>query len=180
MKSEQPSLGGLTVKTIVAHTVTYFAIGLLAFNLFDYAGLFAQPAMAGFFRRVDDPLIVAGPLLQPIRGALFALAFYPLRDIFFGRRYGWLILWWLLVALGILSTFGPSPGSVEGLIYTRVSIADHLRGLPEVLLQSLLLSTLLYYWVGHPGAKWLTWTMGVTFAIAVLLPVLGLAMALSQ
>src|SRR5262245_49864224 len=113
MKSAQPSLGGLTVKTIAVHTVTYFVMGLIAFNLFDYAGLFAQPGLAGFFRQTDDPVIAAGPLLQPIRGALFALALYPLREIIFGRRYGWLILWWLLVALGILSTFGPSPGSVE-------------------------------------------------------------------
>jgi hypothetical protein len=81
LKSEQPSLGSLTVKTIGAPTVTYFAMGPLALNLFDYAGLFAQPELAGFFRRIDDPKVVAGPILQPIRGALFALAFYPLREI---------------------------------------------------------------------------------------------------
>lgn len=35
-----------------------------------------------------------------------AAALYPLRSVLFGDRRGWLILWWLLLALGVLSTYG--------------------------------------------------------------------------
>ena len=80
---------------------------------------------------------------------------------------------WLLIAIGILSTFGPAPGSIEAMIYTPVPVLSQLRGWIEVVPQALLLSALLSYWVNHP-AKWLNWLMGTIFFIAMALPVLGL------
>jgi hypothetical protein len=80
----------------------------------------------------------------------------------------------MLLALGVFSTFGPSPGSIEGMIYTKVPLRTQLLGLPEVILQSLLLSVLLFVWVRHPERRWLTWLFGVLFAIVMLLPTLGL------
>ena len=38
-KENEISLFGLTLKAIVAHTLTYFRVGFLAFMIFDYAGL---------------------------------------------------------------------------------------------------------------------------------------------
>lgn len=98
---------------------------------------------------------MAGPLLQPVRSVVFALAFYPFREVLFARSRGWLILWWLLLALGVLSTFGPAPGSVEGLIYTIIPPLDQILGPWEVLPQSVLFSFVLFYWVNHPGKRWL-------------------------
>jgi hypothetical protein len=175
----QVSLRSLTLKTIVAHTLTYFVMGLLASNLLNYGGLFAIPEMACYMRAIDDPMIPFGIVVQPIRGIIFALVFYPLREIFFGRKNGWLILWWTLVGLGIFSTFGPATGSVEGLLYTRVPLADQLIGLLEVIPQAGLLAGLVYYWVNHPEKKWMNWVLGILFVIAIALPVLGtLAVAL--
>jgi hypothetical protein len=119
-------------------------------------------------------MVVAGPLFQPVRGLLFALAFYPLREILFGRKNGWLVLWWLLVALGILSTFGPAPGSVEGMLYTVIPIPQQMTGWLEVVPQALLLSAILFYWVNHPEKRWLNWLMGAIFVLMLLLPALGL------
>jgi hypothetical protein len=48
-----------------------------------------------------------------------------------------------------------------------------LRGLPETLLQTLLFSALLFYWVNHPEKKWLTWLLGIVFALVLLFPALG-------
>jgi hypothetical protein len=169
------TLGALTFKTVVAHTLTYFVAGALAYNLGDYETTFSQPPLSYFMRPTSDPWIMAGPLLQPVRGVIFALAFYPLRDVLFRERDGWMILWWLLIALGVLSTFGPAPGSVEGLIYTIVPPLRQLLGLWEVLLQSLLFSALLVYWVRHPGTRWLTWTLAIVFTILMLLLAAGLA-----
>jgi len=95
----------------VVHTVTYFIVGILAYTLFDYASLFAEPGYSGFMRPTDDPLVTAGPLFQPIRGLLFGIVFYLLQDVLFGKRNGWLICWVTLVFVGILSTFAAAPGS---------------------------------------------------------------------
>ena len=95
MTDNQPGFGGLAVKTIVAHTVTYVLVGILAFILLDYAERFARPDMASWMRQTDDPMVMAGPLFQPIRGLIFALAFYSLREPLFGKRNGWLVMWWV-------------------------------------------------------------------------------------
>jgi hypothetical protein len=102
---------GLTLKTIVVHTVTYFSMGLLASYLLDYRTAFAGPITREYMRQVSEPIVALGPSLQFIRGILFAIAFYPLRDILFGRKNGWLITWLLLVMLGIFSTFDAAPRS---------------------------------------------------------------------
>jgi hypothetical protein len=168
------TLSGLTVKTVAVHTVTYFVAGILAYTLGGYGKTFSQPPLSYFMRPTSDRWVMAGPLFQPVRGIIYALAFYPLRSILFETRRGWLILWWLLLALGVLSTFGPAPGSVEGMIYTLIPPLTQMRGLWEVLLQSFLLSFLLFHWVNHPEKRWLSWTMGSAFCIVIVLPVLGL------
>ncbi len=125
-------------------------------------------------RPTDDPLVMAGPLFQPIRGVLFGVVFYLLREVFFGKKNGWLIMWIVLVVLGVLSTFGPSPGSLEGLIYTTVPLGGQLFGLTEVFVQSLLLAVALFYWITHPEKRWITWVLGTLLVIVLLLPTLGL------
>ena len=167
----------LTLKTVIVHTVTYFIAGVLAYKLGGYEKSFSQPPLSYFMRPTSDPLVMAGPLFQPIRGVIFASALYPLRDVLFGKGRGWLILWWLLLALGVLSTFGPAPGSVEGLIYTIISPVSQFLGLWEVLLQSLLLSFILFYWIHHPEKRWLSWTLGAAFSIVMILGVLGILSA---
>ena len=174
MTEPQPSFLTLTLKTIVAHTITYFLVGLAALTVFNYTALFAQPAVASYMRQTSDPLVALGPALQPIRGILFALVFYPLRDNLFGRPRGWLIIWLMLASLGIFSTFAAAPGSVEGAIYTTIPLRDQFSGgLVEVLTQSFLLSALLYYWVRHPERRWLSWVLGVAFVLVVLMSLMG-------
>jgi hypothetical protein len=164
----------LTAKTVVVHTVTYFCVGAAAFFLLDYSALYSRPDLAGFMRQTSDPMVMAGPLFQPIRGAVFGLAIYPLRRAFFERENGWLLLWWVLVAFGIISTFGPAPGSLEGLVYTRISLFHQLVGLPEVVVQALALAFGLAYWVNHPSNRWVAWTMCAAFVVVLLLSIVGL------
>jgi hypothetical protein len=168
------SFSVLALKTVIVHTTTYFVAGILAYTLGGYEKAFSQPPLSYLMRPTSDPLVMAGPLFQPIRGIIFASALYPLRSVLFAQRRGWLILWWLLLALGVLSTFGPASGSVEGLIYTIIPARAQILGLWEVLLQSLLFSAILFYWVNHPGKRWLDWTLGVAISIVVILVVLGL------
>ena len=174
MDQSRPTIVEVILKTIVTHTVTYFIMGLLASTFFEYGRLYAETSLSLLMRQISDPLVMAGPLFQPIRGALFGIVFFLLRDTLFGRKNGWLVMWITLVVIGILSPFGPSPGSIEGMIYTTLPMELHLTGLPEVLLQALILSALLFYWVNHPEKKWLNWVMGIVFVLMLLLPTLGL------
>src|ERR1051325_492563 len=54
MKDDQISLFGLTLRTIVSHTLTYFLIGLMASVLFNYAADFARPELRTFMRQIGD------------------------------------------------------------------------------------------------------------------------------
>lgn len=177
MTEQKVTFAGLAIKTMVVHTTTYFIAGLLASTIFDYATLFAEPPMNAFMRQTDDPLVAIGPALQPIRGLIFAIAFFPLRETFFGKNNGWLILWSTLVMLGILSTFGPTPGSFEGLLYTVIPPVRQLGGLLEVLVQSLLLSAILFYWVRNPNQHWIAWLLGILWIVVTLFAVLGFVFA---
>src|SRR5579863_6037778 len=169
---EQPRFLPLAVKTAVCHTITYFFMGALAAHFLHYAELMERPDSG--MRHMSDPLVMAGPMFQPLRGLVFASVFYPLRECLFGKKNGWLLMGWMLIALGILSTFGPAGGSIEGMIYTPVPILSQLRGWWEVVSQALLLSALLCYWVNHPEKKWLNWLLGILFFIAMALLVVGL------
>lgn len=168
---------GLTVKTILVHTVTYFIMGLLALYLLEYRTAFEAPITREFMRSVDDPIVALGPGLQFIRGILFAVVFYLLRDILFRRKNGWLIMWVTLVFLGILSTFAAAPGSAEGLLYTRMPVGLQISGWMEVMTQALLLSVILFYWVNHPEKKWLAWVLGIVFVLATLFSIMGFVLA---
>jgi uncharacterized membrane protein len=174
MNEKQLTLWGIVVKTTVIHTLTYFVMGLIALSLFNYTARFADPAVSSLMRQTDDPLVQAGVLFQPIRGVLFGLVFYLLRDVFFRQKNGWLFIWITLVVIGIISTFGTAPGSIESLIYTKASFNGLWVGEIEVLSQSFLLSFLTYYWVTHNEKRWLKWVLGILFCIALLLPALGL------
>ena len=169
----------LAWKTVVVHTVTYFVLGVVCYFVFDYASKFADPAYAGVIRSLDHPLVMAGPLFQPVRGLLFALVFYPLRDVLFRKPNGWLLLWWMLLVLGILNTFGPTPCSIEGMIYSPLPFWDHITGLPETVLQSLAFAGVLHYWVQHPETTWLKWVLNIVFAIVIVLSAHGLATRLA-
>jgi hypothetical protein len=174
MNAERPSLAETVAKTIVAQPPTYFFVGVLAFVTLEYSILYSEASVASFGRETSDPLVTAGPLFQPIRGFLFGLLFYFLRDPYFRRPNGWLLLWATLVVIGILGPFVAAPGSLEGLIYTRLPLSFQLLSLPEVVIQTLLFSGLLYYWIRKPQERWLTWVLGIVFALIIFFPAVGL------
>jgi hypothetical protein len=175
---KQTTFTSIALKTTLVHTVTYFVVGFVSFTLLDYSAKYADPVVAGLMRQTDHPLVAVGPLLQVVRGFLFGLVFYALREIVFPRNRGWLTLWMLLVIVGILSPFGAAPSSIEGLLYTVLPVWFHLAGFPEVFVQAGLLAWLTHYWVNHPEKKWLTWLLGVAFVVVALLSLLGMLSAL--
>ena len=133
-------------KVALVHTVTYFVFGLIMSNLFDYGRIFQQEIIRDFMRPIDSSSALLGPLVQPIRGLLFALGLWPIRRAIVESRRGWLILWGIFVTFGILGTPAAAPSSLEGVIYSKLPLWYHLIGLPEILLQTLTFSLILVWW----------------------------------
>jgi hypothetical protein len=155
------------------HMVTYFIAGVLAFYLLDYREAFLQTMLSAFMRPTDSPWVAAGPSLQIIRGILFALVLWPVREFFLNTNRGWFKLWLIFLGFAVLGTAGPSPGSIEGLIYTKLPISYHLLGLPEVIFQTLMFSWALFYWYQKPAPKWNVF-MGIGVILIVLMGAAGL------
>jgi hypothetical protein len=175
MEKTRLTFAGITIKTIITHTVTYFLIGWLAYTFFSHVSL-PGGSPGPVIRPVSDPIVMAGTPLQGIRGLLFGVVFYLLREPLFGKRNAGMVIWLTLVVLGILGTFGPASGSLEGMIFTYQTFLGHLYSLPEILLQSLFLSLILFYWVNHPQKQLFTWIMGFAYTFIIILSMLGLIM----
>lgn len=168
----RPRFASLAVKTVACHTLTYMVMGALAYHFLNYAAVIKNPY--SLMKPVTSKWVIFGAPLQVFRGVLFASVFYLFRGQLFGRKNGWLRMAWLLIGIGILGTFAAPPGSLEGFIYRTIPTLGQLRGYLEVVPQALLLSALLTYWVNHAEKKWLSWTLGVLYALCVLLPAMAL------
>ena len=93
-----------------------------------------------------NPLMVM--LGQIVRGILLGFVIWWIKDSIIGKKLAWLKLWAILVIIGIISTYGPAPGSIEGLLYLApvddVPLILELSIL-EVMLQPLLFSIIVTY-----------------------------------
>jgi hypothetical protein len=172
MEDSQVRFVPLAVKTVVCHTITYFIMGLLAYNLLNYQAFIDNPCSG--MRPITSLWVILGTPLQIFRAVLFASIFYLLRGQLFGRKRGWLVMAWMLIGIGILGTFAAPSGSLEGFIFLTAPVKVQIKGYFEVVTQALLLSALLSYWVNHPARKWMNWTLGAGYVIAAGLPLLAL------
>ena len=178
MNNPQPSFRSILYRTIISHTVTYFATGIVAAILLGYATRMIRPDVAPIIRKITDPILIASPLFQPFRAALLAIVFYLLRDVLFNNRKGWLVMWCVLVVIGILTPFSASWGGIEGMIFFNFPLWDHIVGWPEVFSQTLILSVILTYWVDHPKSKRLHVILLVGFFLTMFLPIFALLASL--
>ncbi|RYE10348.1 MAG: hypothetical protein EOP22_04695 [Hyphomicrobiales bacterium] len=167
----------IIVRTGIVHTATYFVVGLTAFYAFNYTAEFSQGSLSAIMRPTSDPWVAAGPLFQPLRGLLFGFVLYLLRDSIFTRPRGWLVAWATLAIVGILNTFGPVPGSIEGAIYLNLPFASQFGpGLIEVFVQSLLLAAGSWAWVRNPRNA-CSWGFSIIAALAILAALAGIFLA---
>lgn len=137
---------GFTLRVIITHTLTYFVFGMIMSNVFHYADIFQMPVIRDYMLPMDAHNIILGPFMQPVRGLIFAVGLWPLHGFLIERKRGWLTLWGLLVTIGILSTPAASPGSIEGMLYSKLPMWYHWIGYPEIGLQTLTFSIWLVWW----------------------------------
>jgi len=155
------------------HILSYFILGITFSTLLNYEDAYTNTILSTFMRPFSSPWVAAGPSLQIVRGILFALVLWPIKDVFLKRDNGWLILWILFIGLAVLGPVGPAPGSLEGMIYTKLPMSYHLFGLPEVVFQTLLFSLSLYYWYKSPGRLW-NIIMSVSIVLIILMSLAGI------
>lgn len=131
------------LKTTGVHILTYILCGIIFSTIFNYHSLFTMDGVDDFMKEVGGSSTLLGPLVQVIRGLLFGVVLLLFKDTFMGKKYGWLKLWAILSIIGIINTPGPAPFSIEGIVYTKLPLEFHLKGAPEILIQTLLFSYLL-------------------------------------
>lgn len=136
-------------KVAFIHVLTYIVCGILFSYLLDYESLFQLDSIHAFMHSYDGNSVLIGPLVQVFRGLLFGLVLLIIKNVFHDKPYGWLRLWAVLLVIGVINTPGAAPGSIEGMIYTKLPWSYHFIMSPEVWLQTMLFS----YFVAKPPKK---------------------------
>ncbi|MCL2353421.1 MAG: hypothetical protein FWC69_02185 [Defluviitaleaceae bacterium] len=129
---------------MVAHVATYFLCGFIFMHLLGYDDYSLE--LLGFrpLDEINSAVLVLG---QVVRGILKGFVVWWIKDSILGKKLAWLKLWAILVILGVVSTYGPVPGSIEGFIYLApVDMpVNMVLSIFEVLLQPLLFSIIVAY-----------------------------------
>ena len=130
-------------KVTVAHVITYMLCGMIFMSLLDYEEYIE---LIGFkpMEEISGLMVIIGQL---VRGILFGIAIWLVKDSIIGKKFAWLKLWAILVIIGIISVYAPAPGSIEGMIYLApVDVPVNLNlSILEVLLQPLLFSLIVTF-----------------------------------
>ena len=115
-------------------------------NIMGYREHFNSSVVYSNFRSLDSPIVRVAALIQILRGAFLALVLFPFYKVIVDSKRGWLKLFGVLWGLTLIGAVAATPGSIEGLIYTKTPLIEHLIGLPEVTVQMLVFSWLFYKW----------------------------------
>ena len=162
-------------KVTVAHFVTYFICGVLFSKLFNYETLFKLGNAKYFMRDFYGVSSLLGPFVQIIRGLLIGCILLILKDNLLKENRAGLKLWLVFAGLGIICAPSAAPVSIEGIVYTQLPLEFHLRGAPEILVQTLLFSL----WVTHDSKLKLEWKVsGQTKIAAIVTAVSGVGFSL--
>lgn len=131
-------------KITIIHIITYIICGMIFMQVFDYQSTLSQAGM----RDTNSLIVGLAPVFQILRGILFGIILWLFRDSFINKKYGWLILWMMIVIVGIINTPATSPGSIEYLIYYEPSNEPwnlEVGGMLEILSQTFLFSVLSFW-----------------------------------
>lgn len=130
-------------RVTIIHLLTYFICGLIFSKLFNYEYLFKLNNIKYFMRDAYSSASLIGILVQIIRGIILGFILICFKDNILKKKNAWLYLWLVFIGLGVICTPAASPGSIEGLIYTKLPLEFHLKILLEIIIQPLLFSLMI-------------------------------------
>ena len=165
-------------RIIIAHTIAYFIAALFSMKLYNQ-DWFLNGILSQIMKPTNAPIGALALCLQTIRGVIMALILLPVRKVFTGEKYGFLKFGFLIFALSVLSTFAASQSSIDGFIYTKLSLMEHLIGYPVAFLWVFLFSGILWLFYKYEK-KTVNIIAIVLFALINLISIAGYINALSQ
>lgn len=89
---------------------------------------------------------ITGTLEQAIIAAIMALVLYPFYDTLVGEKRGWVVIFAALWGVAFLGSLHPKPGTIEGMLYTEITFAEHFMVLAAGAVQVLLFAWLFLNW----------------------------------
>jgi hypothetical protein len=164
-------------RIVYAHTIAYFIAGLFALIGVNYRDLFATEILSSFMRSVDEPIVALGPILQIFRGIIIALVLLPLRKTFFEEKNGLIKLGIIIIGLSLLSTIGPTMGSFEGYIYTKIPYIYQFLGYPEAVMYVALFIGILKISIKYGHKRIIAIISIIIMALILLMGIMGYIMA---
>jgi hypothetical protein len=163
---------------IYSHTIAYFAAGSFALIVVNYRGLLATEIISSFMLSMDEPIMaLAGTFLQIFRGIIIALIILPLRKVFFEEKHGLLKLGVIIFGFSLLSTIGPTMGSFEGYVYTKIPVMYQILGYPEAIIYILLFIGLLKFSKKYGHKRIVTILSIIIMVLLSLMGIMGFIMA---
>jgi len=162
---------------IYAHTIAYFIAGIFAVVVMNYKELYLTETISSLMLPIDTPIVALGPILQVFRGIILALIFLPFRKIFFEEKKGLLKLGLIIIGLSLLSTIGPTMGSFDAYIYTKVPYMYQILGYPEAIIYVLLFIGILSISIKYSHKKIITILSIVFMVLISLICIMGYVMA---
>jgi len=160
-----------------AHVIAYFIAGFFAVLVMNYRDLYMTEAISSFMHPVDTPIVALGPVLQIFRGVILALVLLPLRKIFFEEKYGFIKLGVLVIGLSLISTIGPTVGSFDGYIYTKIPVVYQIMGYPEAIIYVSLFVGILFLSKKYEHKKIITVLSIIFVSLISLMGIAGYMMA---
>ena len=160
MQETQPRFVTLAVKTAVCHSVTYFVMGALAYNLLHYAAVFKNPC--SHMRPMTSPYVLFGPLCRCSAACSLRRFFIRSAGNCSGAGMDALRMAWVLIGVAFWERLQRRRDHWKD-IYTR-----RLRSRPKHagtwrLFPRRCSSRRLCTGINHPGKKWIGWTLGIHF-----------------
>ena len=161
-----------------AHTIAYFVAGIFALVVVNYRELFGSEIIASFMKSIDEPIVaLGGTSLQVLRGIILAFVLLPLRKTFFEEKHGLIKLGIIIFGLSFLIPIGPSPGSFEGYIYTKIPFMYQILGYPEAIIYVLLFIGILGFSIKYAHKKITTILSIIIIVLISLMGIMGFIMA---
>ncbi len=128
-------------------TLLYALIYLIVAAVFIQFQQFMEPAQRlGLDFYQPYSLTSAALLTQVLVGLVMAVVIYPFYKQIVYPKSGWFTLFLLLWGVSLLCSLEPKPGTIEGLLYTEISYAEHILVLAAGAIQFLVLTKLFLLW----------------------------------
>lgn len=137
------------VRFSLIHIITYSIVAIIFLLTQEVLPIINRVALE--FYKPYRPFSFTVVFAEVIRGAILSFILYPFYDQLVKGKHGWLVLFAALWGLVILGSLEPLPGSIEGIIYTKTTLIEHVMVMFAGAVQVLLFSWLFLGWEYRVG-----------------------------